>query len=293
MTYHSDAQQRTEAWYEARKGLVTGSVAGAILGLDPNRSCHDVMRQLVRDYCGAEREFEGNVATQYGTFNEPGAIFEYEMEMSAKVQPCGFFQREWLGASPDGLVGDFGLIEVKCPYRMRDGGLEHKKLSEQPHYYAQVQIELYVTQREWCDFVQWSPDVMTVERVKPDHEWLDKNLPQLYEFYLLFCEQRQAGKNAEYLEPKRKEINSVEAQKLIDEYAEVCSQIEWSTKRKAELLQELVDLSGGRNSIVCGMNLTRVEREGSVSYQKVVAKYLPDLDLNPFRGKPTQYWRLS
>ena len=112
-------EQRSAEWFAARLNRVTGSAIGAILGLSPFATPADVMRRMVREYHGQESEFKGNVATEYGQQNEQNAIADYEMQSGNKVQECGFFVHpdfEWLGASPDGLIGDDGLIEVKCPY---------------------------------------------------------------------------------------------------------------------------------------------------------------------------------
>ena len=109
-------EQRSKEWFKAREGRITGSSVGAILGYSPFMSPDDVMRRMVREYHGAESEFKGNAATEWGTLNEPGACVEYEMETGSTVELCGFYKYEhWLGASPDGLIGSNGLVEFKCP----------------------------------------------------------------------------------------------------------------------------------------------------------------------------------
>ena len=62
--------QRSKEWFEKRKGLITGSSVGAILGVNPWRTPADVMRSMVREYHGAESEFKGNIATEYGTLKQ-------------------------------------------------------------------------------------------------------------------------------------------------------------------------------------------------------------------------------
>ena len=59
-------EQRTPEWYEARKGRITASSVGAILGLSPHAKPDDVMRRMIREYQGLEPEFTGNTATEYG-----------------------------------------------------------------------------------------------------------------------------------------------------------------------------------------------------------------------------------
>ena len=107
-------EQRSTEWLEARRGLITANAVGGILGVSPNITWAGVMRRMVRDAHGAEPEFTGNIATEYGVVNEAGAIAEYQMETANKVQAVGFITREdWAGCSPDGLIGDDGGLEVK------------------------------------------------------------------------------------------------------------------------------------------------------------------------------------
>ena len=286
--------QGSPHWFKSRIGLVTGSNVGAILGCDPFREPDDVMRQMVRSYHGAESEFTGNVATEYGTFHEAGARIDYQLWSGRIVDSCGFFildsSPQWLGASPDGLIDDDGLIEIKCPYRMRDGNGVFKTLKEQPHYYAQIQIQLFVTNRKWCDFFQWSPGAHVTERVQRDNLWLTESLPILRAFWEDYLGQVY---NPIHLEDKRKVIENEMASKLLREYDEVTDQLEFAQTRKKEILDQLVMIAKDRNALVCGRKLTKVEREGSVSYAQVVKKHCPGVDLEPYRGKPSVSWRLS
>lgn len=292
--------QRTPEWYEARKGLVTASNAGAILGLDPHREPEDVLRAMVREAHGAEPEFTGNAATMYGTFHESGARAEYAMETGRAPVSCGFFVHRggWLGASPDSLVSDSsedspeGLLEIKCPYRLREGRAgEHRPIAEQPHYYAQTQVQMLCTNRLWCDFYQWAPSGTLLERVYRDDAWLETYIPQLRAFYESYLEAVQAPD--EHLEAKRKVIDNATARKLVAEYDEVCDALEFAQTRKAEILEALVGMAKDRDALVCGRKLTRVERQGSVSYAKVVKDHCPTVDLEPYRGKPSVSWRLT
>lgn len=187
-------EQRSEAWFKAREGRVTGSAVGAILGLSPFAKPADAMRRMVRDYYGLPTEFKGNVATQWGTLHEAGAITEYEMTTSRIVKPATFVTFEnWLGASPDGYVSEEGLIEVKCPFGLRHefAPVNFKLAKQQPHYYAQMQIQLFVTDREWCDFWQWTPSDNNLERVNRDQKYIDTMLKGLRAFYNEYLVERE------------------------------------------------------------------------------------------------------
>lgn len=287
-------QQRTAEWHEKRKGRVTGSNVGGILGLNPYKNEDDVLRQMVREYHGAPSEFTGNRATEWGSFNEAGAQAEYEMETGNKVDETGFHVHpdlEWLGASPDGLVDDDGVVEIKCPFGQRDKNPPlFKTAEEQPHYYAQMQIEMACTAARWCDFYQWAPHGSKKERVYRDDDWLAWAIPELKSFHERYLSELD---NPEHLEPKRIEIETLRAERLIQEREELAEAIEQAQARQKEIMAELVKMAGDRNALICGHKLTRVEKQGSVSYAKALKELAPDADLEKWRGKPSVSWRLT
>lgn len=287
-------KQQSKEWYEARKKRVTASNVGAILGDDPFRSRDDVMRAMVRDALSAEPEFTGNVATEYGQYHEDGAIAEFEMNTGLNVERCGFFTHEdWLGASPDGLIENVATIEVKCPYGIRNDDLpDFKSIDDQQHYYAQIQIQLFCTGRQRAYFFQWATHGSRLQVVKKDQPWLDENLPKLRQFYAEFLHELE--KNAdEHLAPRRLSIDTPQAYKMIQEWDELKEQIELAQERQKDLLAEIVALGKEQDALIAGRKLTKVERAGSVSYAKVVKEKLPDLDLTPWTGKPSSYWKLT
>ncbi len=287
-------KQKSTEWFEKRKGRVTGSNIGAILGVNPYKNADDVLREMVRAYHGAEREFTGNVATEHGSFHEEGATAEFEMETGRKVEECGFFvhpEHDWLGASPDGLIGDSAVAEIKCPYGQRKKNPPaFKSVEDQEHYFAQMQIEMYCTGRFKCYFYQWAPRGTQLDLVLFDQEWVDTNLPVLEAFHERYLSEID---NPEHLEPKRKVINSNMAEKLITEYEELSEAADRAAQRKKEILDTLILMAGEKNAEICGKKLTQVERKGSVSYAKAIKELAPNADLSKWTGKPTSYWKLS
>lgn len=288
-------EQRSEEWFEARKGRVTASMVGAILGVSPNLSRAGAMRRMVRDAHGAEPEFTGNIATQYGERNEDGAVAEYRMETGNTVELVGFIPAEsvrpgedWAGCSPDALIGADGGLEAKCPFGKRETG-DLIPLAEQPHYYAQVQFSLWVTGRKFWHFYQWTAHQTKLECVLPDHAWLDENLPKLRQFYAEFLVEPAEP----HLEARRVEIDTLEAARMVAEYDQLVEAIENAEARKKDLLSEMVTKAGQKNAIFAGRNLTQVSKAGAVSYAKAVAELLPNADLSKWRGKPSSYWMLK
>jgi putative phage-type endonuclease len=305
-------EQRSPEWHSARKGRITASMVGAILGHSPWMTRDDAMRSMVRAWHGAESEFSGNVATQYGQFHEPHALADYIAQTGNAVEQVGFITREdwegasvtredWAGCSPDGLIGLTGGLEIKCPYKFRHaqiGDMPTPKFSsiyEQPHYYDQVQFSLWICEREFWDFWQWAPDLTpALERVTPDTAWRLHNIPRLRKFHREFMTVvHDTELSALHLEPRRFEIDTPEAFRLLTEYEELAEAIDNAEQRKKEILAQMVKMAGERDALICGRRLTRTERAGSISYGKIVKEHLPDLDLERYRGKPSAYWGLK
>jgi putative phage-type endonuclease len=283
-------EQRTEEWHAARKGRITASSVGAILGHAPYATRDDVMRRMVREWVGAEQEFEGNIATEYGTRNEAGALTEYVMETGNAVEAVGFITREdWAGCSPDGLIGEYGGLEIKCPFGLRkDETPAFKSVFDQPHYFDQVQFSIWVTNRSWWNFYQWSPNGTSMEKVMWSGSWQNQNLPKLRQFYAEYLAERKNP--AIHLEPKRQIIDTPEAHRIASEYDQICEAIDRAEERKKELLADMVRISGQKDTIFAGRKLTKVEKAGAIAYAKAVKALIPNADLEPYRGKPSSYW---
>lgn len=283
-------KQGTSDWFKSRVGRITGSSVGAILGVDPWRSADDVLRAMVRSYHGAESEFTGNIATEYGNRMEPEAVEQFKLESGLNVEEVGFFPYEdWAGASPDGKCIDGNGLEVKCPFGKRKGG-DFKSLDEQPHYYAQMQFEALCSGFPAVWFYQWSPYNSKLELVEKDQDWLDENLPKLRQFYAFYLSELD---NPEHLSPKRVTVNTQETKRLLDEYDQLKEAVANATERQKEVQEELVKACGERDAEAWGRKITLVEKAGAVSYAKVVKEHLPKLDLEPYRGKSSIYWKVT
>lgn len=294
--------QRTAQWQEKRKGRVTGSMAGAALGLCPWRSPDDVIRQMVREYHGAPSEFTGNVATEWGKTHERAALLAFMRETGLAVEDCGFFPYEdWSGASPDGITDDGAVLEIKVPFSLRNGG-EFKLLWEQPHYYAQVQIEMLASGKRTAYFYQYIPergDIFSPDHVPAqsmledigyDEAWHEQYVPLLRAFYDRYLSELD---NPAHLEEKRVVINSDEAQAIVNRIGELDDHIAAMTEERKGALQRLVDMAGGKDAEICGHKLTLVKRKGNVDYAKLLKEVAPDVDMEAYRKAGSESWRFS
>ena len=156
--------QKTDEWFKAREGKLTASSFGQAAGLGPGSR-----QQLWRRQMGMEI-FEGNPATMWGEEHESDAVAAYQKAESVSVDLVGFVPHPtlaWLGCSPDFLVGSEGLGEIKCPF-------SQIIYPEIPTYYmAQMQGGMQITNRQWCDFVVWTPEQMSIRRVARSNEYWD------------------------------------------------------------------------------------------------------------------------
>lgn len=290
-------QQLSDEWFSARIGKLTGSNVGAVLGLNPCKTRQDVIRNMVRETLGAESEFTGNIATRHGQNNEAGAIIDFMIETELDVTPAPFVLLDdgeyWLGASPDGYTSDGGLIEVKAPFSLRNAvkPVPFKTLAEQPHYAAQIQVQLHVTDMPHCWFFQWCPADTRTEKVERDEDWLNSNISALKQFYSEYLHELEHNA-AEHLTPKRVTIDTPAAHKMVAEWDELSEAIDNATARKKDLLADMVAMAGEKDAEFAGRKLTLTKRAGSVSYAKAIAELLPDADLEKWRGKAGESWGL-
>lgn len=176
-------EQRSDQWFAARIGKVTASRVADVLAKTKtgySASRDNYMAQLVCERLTGQREdFFTSAAMQHGTDTEPLARAAYESLKDVLVDEVGFVPHPSIimaGASPDGLVGDNGLLEIKCP----NTATHIDTLLSQTvpgKYNTQMQFQMACTDREWCDFVSFDnrlPEELQlfVKRVPRDNMYI-------------------------------------------------------------------------------------------------------------------------
>lgn len=286
-------EQRTPEWFAQRASVsITGSMCGAVLGLNPWTTREAALRAKVREKAGAPSEFTGNAATEWGTKMEPTVNEAYQSHSGNIVFEAGFVRHpeyDWIGVSPDGYVGQSGLTEYKAPYSRKI-----KTAEQSPHYYAQIQLQLHTTSREWCDFVVWTPERMHVERVLRDPEWMEKNLAVLYAFHeevlsIMAC----PDKLAPFIQDAEVERTDETWAELARKYINICSAEKALLADKEALRKQLIAEAGDRKTTGENICVYPSERPGTISYAKAFKDLLPEADLSNYRGSPSVSWTIK
>jgi len=163
--------QGTPEWQLARCGVPSASNFDKIITLDgkPSKQREKYMFQLAGErIIGKTEETYTNGAMQRGVEMEDEARKLYEFNSGNIVQQVGFCVDNGYGASPDGLVGQDGGLEIKCP--LLSTQVYYLLKNELPsEYFQQVQGNLLVTGRKWWDFVSYYPAIKPlIVRVTPE-----------------------------------------------------------------------------------------------------------------------------
>jgi len=170
--------QYTDEWYKARLGKFSASDAHVIYtagkGLDT--LCFEKAAELIT---GENKVNYASADMDRGSELESEARNAYELETGETVTEVGFVVLDDLpqiGCSPDGLVGTKGLIEIKCPNDTTYARYLFDQVID-PKYYAQMQMQMLITETEWCDYVVYNsnfPKSVTIQRVTLDDEFNKK-----------------------------------------------------------------------------------------------------------------------
>lgn len=156
--------QNTPEWLMQRCGMVTGSRVAHVVGKNQNGKYSSkrevyLMEVVIQRLTGRVTETYVTPAMEWGTEQEPNARAAYEGSRDEMVDLVGFATHptiEWFGASPDGLVGDKGMVEIKAPNTSTH--LEYLLEGKVPlDYMPQMMAEMACAEREWCDFVSYDP----------------------------------------------------------------------------------------------------------------------------------------
>ena len=188
-------EQGTEEWQSARCGKVTASRIADLMA--KTKSGYSASREnylaqlIVERFTGGKAESFTSAAMQWGNEQEPFARAAYEVRKGVFVDEVGFIPHPNIygaGASPDGLVGDDGLVEIKCPNTatmidtLINGTVPNK-------YYVQMQMQMACTERQWCDYAVFDPRMpesaqLFVKRINRDVKFIAEMESEIIKFLI-------------------------------------------------------------------------------------------------------------
>lgn len=186
-------EQRTDEWFAARCGKVTASALHKVMartktGWGADRE--NYMAQLVTErLTGRPADSFSNAAMQWGIETEAQARAAYAFHVDENPVEIGFLDHPRIamsGASPDGLVGLSGMLEIKCPNTLTHiGTLDGAPIDRK--YIYQMQWQMACAERDWCDFVSFDPRLppamqLHIQRVERDDALLAELEAGVFEF---------------------------------------------------------------------------------------------------------------
>ena len=184
-----DCEQGSPEWLQARAGLVTCSELQCLLvngksdsGLGAEAISY-MYRIIGERMTGQPTESFSNVYTERGHALEPYARELYMLQTDEVATTCGFIINHGIGFSPDSLVGDVGLNEIKTKSPHLQAKVLYENVTPAEHM-AQMQGGLWVSEREWCDFVSYCSGMpLFVNRVYRDEVMIKKISERVDAFY--------------------------------------------------------------------------------------------------------------
>lgn len=180
-----DVVQGSPEWFAVRLGIPTASNFSNIITTkgEPSKQAQKYMYRLAGEsVSGQMEETYQNAAMTRGIEMEAEARALYEVVKGVSVQQVGFCLGNSYGASPDGLIGDDGCLEIKCPTIAVH--VEYLLSGKLPTtYFQQVHGEMFVAERKWCDFVSYYPGLKPlIIRVERDENFISKLESELKSF---------------------------------------------------------------------------------------------------------------
>ena len=285
--------QNTAEWREARIGKVTASRAGAILGVDKRMSRDDIMRQMVREYHGAEDEVSDFVRSimDHGKQSEEEALSAIQSALGVFIDPSGFILHpkiDWIGCSPDGLIGEDEGVEVKCPTKNRKN---LDDVLEDEGYRCQCLMSLLVTGREkWTLFVYRDRGIRQKVFLREEAErWLSENVDELNRFYREYLDTVSCPDLSKpHLEPLEVGREDVAWSEAASKYLKAMDDLAAAKANASVAKQELVDLSDGRKSRGSGVLVYPDTGRKSTNYARAVQD--AGLDVSGYQTEGSPSW---
>ena len=278
--------QRSPSWHAFRKNHLGSSDCSAIMGVSPWKTQLELYNEKTSDTI---EESVSNFAMRRGVELEPLALAKFEAETGYLMTPRVLTHPVYsmLSASLDGLeIESKCAVEIKC-----SGKVDHAlalKGQVPEKYMPQLQHIMFVTNLPEIYYMSYvSDEDFIIFKVKQDHDYTTKLLAAELEFW-----NRIQDRNPP--EPSDKDVAKIESDEwrnLSDEYKQNKLKLDFLEREQDRIREQLIFLANDKSAQGCGLQLTKYVRKGNICYSKIPE--LVGLDLEVYRGKSTEAWRIS
>jgi putative phage-type endonuclease len=273
-------QQGSEEWLEWRKNKIGASDASAIMGISPWKSAY----QLWQEKIGLRDPEAPTDRMKRGLELEPIARQRYEEMTGNVVEPCVLVhpKHDWMIASLDGMSMDNRrFVEIKC---VSENSHEIARQGDIPkHYYCQLQHQLAVAGLDSCHYFSFNGTEGVIVECFRDDDFINEMIEKEKEFHL--CIENLKPPSEKYIERTDKEFENI-----VKQYLDTSAQIKWLSEQQENLRDKLIELTGGENCKGFGLKILKVVAKGMIKYKSIPE--LSGLDLDKYRGKPTETWKI-
>lgn len=272
-------EPNTLEWEEYRKTHIGSSDAPIIAGVSPFKTPFRLWEEKIGDVSSFS-----NYAMERGHALEPKAraILEQELGMPLFPQVLTTAKRSWMIATLDAISSDKRTVgEIKCP-----GAEDHKIALEgkvPDKYFPQLQHQLEVCELDMMYYFSFDGEKGVVLKVFRNEKYIQELIEKEEQFF-------ECMKNFE-APPLCDRDYEIHTDALWFKVAERWKELESLEKEKEQLRKQLIALSSGRNAMGAGIRVSKCIRRGNVDYSLI--PQLENVDLNSYRKKGIEYWRIS
>jgi putative phage-type endonuclease len=280
-------EQRSAAWHAMRKEFIGASDAPALMGVSPWKCAYDVFLEK----SGTDiKEAPKNPYMQRGIDLEPEALRAFELATGFLMSPMVLFspKYEFMMASLDGLsIDGDAAVEIKCPGEKDHLHCIYVGIPEK--YMPQLQHQIEVTGLDKIYYMSYRPDHPTpisIREVLRDEVYIANLIKVEAAFYVDHMLTGIPPSNDRQI----KTIDSSAWKNLSEEYIRLDREIKENEKRKDEIKDLLLEISGAENAKGNGITLQKIERKGMINYQNIPE--LKTIDLEKFRKPSISFWQV-
>lgn len=175
MIIYEEVEQQSEEWYKLRSGRFTASYFHTLMGESATKENILLKKTAERLNPNFRDDFFITKDIERGIELESQARLLYEMQTGNEIKEIGFCEvDDFVGCSPDGLIGEDGIIEIKSP---KDNVFIEQVIKDKikPEYYTQIQYNLYCLDRNYCDYIAYNVNYpLFIKRIERDETYIEK-----------------------------------------------------------------------------------------------------------------------